>query len=166
MDLTKQHQESLFQKQFFFNATQLEYRFNILKGLNFTDKSNQSYCLMILDSFLVLFRSLFLEKGENNYTFQNFFRMKSIPDVADRIDIYLNQEFPPFSLSRRNALKYLTDKFVCHLDSVASLDIGLANAISAFIVNPYHEYNIVQIMIDLDAIISNGYEQLQNKSKR
>ena len=54
-----------FAEQIAFNIEQLNYRYKRLSQIDTTNKENQNEYLMLFDSFLALFRALFLEKGTN-----------------------------------------------------------------------------------------------------
>ena len=82
--------ERPFAEQVAFNMEQLKYRYARLSGIDTTKKENQSEYLMLFDSFLSLFRALFLERGTKPFSVQNFFREKGEDDIAQKIDDYLD----------------------------------------------------------------------------
>ena len=65
---------SLFSSQLEFNIEQLKYRFEKLSKIDTTKKENQKEYLMIFDSFLALFRALFLEKETNNILYRTILK--------------------------------------------------------------------------------------------
>lgn len=152
---------SLYQKPFAeqitFNIEQLNYRFARLSEIDTTQKENQKEYLMIFDSFLALFRALFLERGAKQYTVQNYYRAKGEDDKAQKIDDFLDSKF--FSWSDkpiREVLKFIADKFVCHIDPISRDDLGLANFYMSNLGNPYLGNNLQNIMKNLSQIIEYG----------
>ena len=86
IDISSKLYNTPFVEQVAFNLEQLEYRYNRLVEIDTFDKGNQCLYLMTFDSFIVLFRAMFLEKGDKQYTLQNYFRLKGQNNVADKID--------------------------------------------------------------------------------
>lgn len=149
--------ERPFAEQVAFNMEQLKYRYARLSGIDTTKKENQSEYLMLFDSFLSLFRALFLERGTKPFSVQNFFREKGEDDIAQKIDDYLDSKMFPWSdKSIRDVLKFLADKFVCHVDPISSEDLGLANFYMSHLANPYVENNLQSIMNTIFQIMSNN----------
>lgn len=110
---------------------------------------------MRFDSFLVLFRALFLEKGTEQYSVQNYFREKGEDNIAQEIDDYLDRDmFLWADKSIRNTLKFLADKFVCHIDPIEREDLAFANYCMTHLGNPYVDNNLQQIMESISDIIS------------
>lgn len=143
-----------FAEMFAFNIEQLNYRMKKLAGIHSTDASMQSEYLMVFDSAIVLFRSMFLESGKKNYTFQNFFRLNGRPDVADAIDAYLDSEIDNWSnLTIRTVLKTIADKYVCHLDSIDFKQLALANSYMARMSSENEPNNFQNIVSRLNAIV-------------
>ena len=147
-----------FAEQVAFNLEQLEYRYNKLVEIDTHDKKNQSIYLMTFDSFIVLFRAMFLETGNKQYTLQNYFRLNEKNGVADKIDTYLNSHFQDWdtTCSIKQVLKFIADKFVCHMDPISTLDMARANAYMAALGNPFEKNNIRNIMKQLFDIIKEG----------
>lgn len=160
MDIQSIDQESLkkvfdtpFSTQFIFNIEQLNYRLERLSQINPNDASNNKEYLMVFDAAIVLFRSLFLEKGDKNYTFQNYYRLIGQPEVAEAIDNYLDSRFESWSeVSIRTVLKRIADKFICHVDSITLEDLGLINAAMAKLCNPAFDNNFQNIVQRLNEI--------------
>lgn len=161
MDIQSIDQESLkkvfdtpFSTQFIFNIEQLNYRLERLSQINPNGASNNKEYLMVFDAAIVLFRSLFLEKGDKNYTFQNYYRLIGQPEVADAIDDFLDLRFESWSeVSIRTVLKRIADKFICHVDSITLEDLGLINAAMAKLNNPTFDNNLQNIAEKLNEII-------------
>lgn len=110
---------------------------------------------MAFDAFLVVFRALFLERGQRQYTIQNFYRAKGDNEKADKIDAYL--DLPAFTwknVSIRDMLKFIADKFICHVDPISTEDLGTANFYMTHLANPYDKNNLETIMTDLNRIIN------------
>lgn len=148
-----------FAEQFVFNIEQLNYRMRRLAGINSTDASMQSEYLMVFDSAIVLFRSLFLESGKKNYTFQNYYRLNGRPDVADAIDAYLDSEIDTWSkLTIRAVLKTIADKYVCHLDSIDYTELALANSYMARMSSEEEPNNFQNIVSRINTIIKETRE--------
>lgn len=153
-EIIQNFEDSLFIEQFFFNNQQLEYRINRAWNIDRTKKENQSECLMAFDSALCLFRAMFLERSPKNYTYQNYFIKIGKQNIAEKIDEYLNSPFDCTGTSIRNVLKFIADKFVCHVDSITNVNQGMANAWMSSLGNPYFENNLINIVAKLNSIIS------------
>ena len=146
--------ERPFAEQIAFNIEQLEYRFARLSGIDMTKKENQKEYLMLFDSFLALFRALLLEKNEKSYSLQNFYRAKGQDKIAQEIDDYLDSKMFSWSnISIRTILKFIADKFVCHIDPISRDDLGLANSYMSHLGNPYEENNLREIMKTITQIM-------------
>jgi hypothetical protein len=144
-----------FAEQIVFNLEQLYYRFSRLSEIDATKKENQKEYLMIFDSFLSLFRALFLEKGTKQYSVQNYYREKGQDDVAKKIDDYLDSKmFSWNDKTIREVLKFIADKFVCHIDPISTEELGLANFYMSHLGNPFVENNLQQIMESITQIIN------------
>lgn len=136
-----------FAEQVAFNLEQLNYRFARLSEIDTTKKENQKEYLMLFDSFLVLFRALFLEKGTKQYSVQNYYRTKGEDDKAQEIDDFLDSKIFIWSDKPiREVLKFIADKFVCHVDPISNEDLGLANFYMTHLGNPYVNNNLKCIM--------------------
>lgn len=159
IDIDSKLYNTPFAEQVAFNLEQLEYRYNRLVEIDTFNKGNQCLYLMTFDSFIVLFRAMFLEKGDKQYTLQNYFRLNGQNNVADKIDTYLNSCFyDGDTVSIKTVLKFIADKFVCHVDPISRMDLGLANAYMAALGNPYVKNNIRNIMKQLFDIIKEGLD--------
>ena len=84
--------QGLFAEQIVFNIEQLNYRYNRLSEIDVTNKNNQKEYLMLFDSFIALFRALFLEKGKKQYSVQNYYREKGDDEIARKIDAFLDEK--------------------------------------------------------------------------
>ena len=146
---------SPFSEQFAFNMQMYEYRLKRVLAIDTTIKENQMEYLMAFDAFLALFRGLFLESFKNCYTVQNYYTAIGRDDIASKINGFLDSPFNEYSDETiRNALKFLADKFVCHLDPITLEDIGLANAYMAALKNPYVKVNLKYICGELHKIMN------------
>ena len=144
-----------FAEQVAFNLEQLNYRYSRLSEIDTTKKENQKEYLMLFDSFLALFRALFLENGVKQYSVQNYYREKGEKNKAQEIDDFLNNKIFSWSdKSIREVLKFIADKFVCHIDPVLNDDLGLANFYMSHLGNPYVENNLQSIMSSIKNIIN------------
>lgn len=159
---------SPFLNQFRFNLDQLEYRLKRALSIDTFDKQNQSEYLMCFDSALALFRAVFLEKLDKNYTYQSYLKAIGRDDLADKLDGYLDSEFDVTGQSIRKVLKFLADKFVCHVDSLEAGDIGLANYYMSCLNNPAHDNNLRCIVDRIKQItrIENEDELLMEAIKK
>ena len=143
-----------FAEQVVFNLEQLNYRYIRLSQIDKTKKENQSEYLMLFDSFIVLFRALFLEKGPKQYTVQNYYRTKGEDDIANKLDDFLDSKmFSHRDESIREILKFIADKFVCHIDPITRTDLGNANFYMSHLGNPYVDNNLNDIMRTISAIM-------------
>jgi len=142
-----------FAEQVAFNLEQLNYRYARLSEIDTTRKENQKEYLMLFDSFLALFRALFLEKGAKQYSVQNYYQAKGEGDKAQEIDDFLDSKIFSWSdKSTRVVLKFIADKFVCHVDPISNEDLGLANYYMSHLGNPYVDNNLQQIMESISRI--------------
>ncbi|MBO7529583.1 MAG: hypothetical protein J6T37_06885 [Bacteroidales bacterium] len=149
--------ERPFAEQIVFNIEQLNYRFARLSEIDTTKKENQKEYLMLFDSFLALFRALFLEKGTKQYTIQNYYRGKGQPEVSKEIDDYLDDKIFSWSdKTIREVLKFIADKFVCHIDPISIDDLGCANFYMSHLGNPYVKNNLNEIMDKISRIVNKG----------
>ena len=155
MNENSQLTDTLFMDQFFFNQEQLVYRIKRAWNIDRTIKENQSEYLMAFDSALCLFRAMFLERLSKNYTYQNYFQKIGKPEIAENINKYLDSPFDSTGTSIRQVLKFIADKFVCHVDCITNKDLGMANAWMASLGNPYFDNNLLVIVESLNTIISN-----------
>lgn len=152
--------ETPFAEQVAFNIDQLRYRYAKLSNVDLAKKENQNEYLMLFDSFLALFRALFLEKGSKQYTVQRYYREKGETEISQRIYDYLDGKmFSWTDKSIREVLKILADKFVCHIDPITKEDLALANFYMSHLGNPYVDNNLHDIMNTISKIITNK-EQL------
>lgn len=150
---------SLYQRplaeQIAFNIEQLNYRYRRLSQIDTTNKENQNEYLMLFDSFLALFRALFLEKGAKQYTVQYYYRAKGDDEIANKIDDFLDTKIFSWSdKSIREVLKFIADKFVCHIDPIDRDDLAYANFYMSHLGNPYFDNNLNDIMHTIFEIIS------------
>ena len=146
---------SPFADQFAFNIQMYQYRLKRVLSIDTTKEENQMEYLMAFDAFLALFRGLFLENFPNCYTVQNYFTALGRKDIEDKIDAFLDGPFNDYSSETIcRALKFLADKFVCHLDPITSDDLGLANAYMSTLKNPFVEVNLQYITNELDKIMN------------
>ena len=147
--------ESPFGGQFAFNMQMYAYRLKRVLAIDTTLKDNQMEYLMTFDAFIVLFRGLFLESFKNCYTVQNYYTALGRGDIAGKIDDFLDTPYNEYSSETiRNVLKFLADKFVCHLDPITSEDLALANTYMAELKNPFVRVNLQYICNELEKIMS------------
>ena len=143
-----------FAEQIAFNIEQLNYRYNRLSEIDVTNKNNQKEYLMLFDSFIALFRALFLEKGKKQYSVQNYYREKGDDEIARKIDAFLDEKmFSWKNESIRSVLKFIADKFVCHIDPIEYIDLGNANFYMSQLANPYVDNNLKHIMDTISNIM-------------
>ena len=143
-------------EQFAFNMQMYDYRLKRVLSIDTMIQENQMEYLMAFDAFIALFRGLFLERDKKCYTVQHYFTALGRDDIAQKVDAFLDSPFNEYSSETiRKALKFLADKFVCHLDPISSEDLGLANAYMAALKNPYVKVNLPYITSELDGIMNN-----------
>jgi hypothetical protein len=144
-----------FEEQIIFNLEQLNYRFSRLSEIDTTKESNKKEYLMIFDSFIALFRALFLEKGQKQYSVQNYYREKGKDEIVKNIDDYLNSKiFSWCDKSIRDVLKFIADKFVCHIDPISREDLVTANFYMSHLSNPYTNNNLREIIENISQIMN------------
>ena len=86
IEMIKNSYQKPFEEQIIFNLEQLNYRFYRLTKIDTTKENNKKEYLMIFDSFIALFRALFLEKGQKQYSVQNYYREKGKDEIVKKID--------------------------------------------------------------------------------
>ena len=146
--------ERPFAEQVTFNLEQLHYRYTRLSEIDTTKKENQKEYLLLFDSFLALFRALFLEKGTRQYSIQKYYCEKGQDDIAKKINDYLDSKmFSWTDKTIREVLKFIADKFVCHVDPITNDDLGLANFYMSHLCNPYVDNNLKDIMETIFGLI-------------
>lgn len=157
---SKQVFDTPFSEQMIFNIEQFNYRMTRLAAINTFDASNQAEYLMAFDAAIVQFRSLFLEKGKDNYTIQNYYRLTGRDNAAEAIDEFLDSDIDSWSgLSIRKLLKTIADKFICHIDSIDYTTLGNVNAYMAKLSNPSFENNFKNIVVELNEIIKEYHDK-------
>ena len=154
--------ERPFAQQMAFNMEQLNYRFARLSEIDSTKHENQKEYLMLFDSFLALFRALFLENGNKQYSIQNYYKAKGQSEIAKEIDAYLDGKmFSWADKSIREVLKFIADKFVCHIDPISNDDLGMADYYMGHLNNPYVDNNLQDIMKHIYTIIENDSKSVE-----
>lgn len=139
-------------------------RYNYLVAV---DKTNMNLDISTYqDMIVVQIRAMFIESTnlQNNYTGQNLLRMLGEPELAEKIDTFLDSPFSEIyaDLSIRKALKIMADKFICHNDNFdgEKVDLwGLQQSIESQLRNPYIKPNLFSIMNTLISIIGQGLEK-------
>lgn len=155
IEMIKNSHQKPFEEQIIFNLEQLNYRFSRLSEIDTTKESNKKEYLMIFDSFIALFRALFLEKGQEQYSVQNYYRVKGKDEIVKNIDDYLNSKiFSWCDKSIRDVLKFIADKFVCHIDPISRKDLATANFYMSHLSNPYTNNNLREIIENISQIMN------------
>lgn len=115
------------------------------------------------DMIVVQIRAMFIESAnlQNNYTGQNLLRILGEPELAEKIDTFLDSPFNEIyaDLSIRKALKTMADKFICHNDNFDGNKVdfwGLQQSIESQLRNPYIKPNLFSIMDTLISIVGQG----------
>ena len=146
-----------FAERFAFNVDMLNYRINRLLAIDTFQKENMQEYQMVFDATMTLFRSIFLENRNVNYTMQNYFTLTGRQETADKLNELFDQPFTAYmDKSIRDVLKFIIDKFVCHQDKITYEEIGLCNAWMANLNNPYFEINLSHIVEEINKIIDNA----------
>ena len=126
IDEEKQSDELLllgeFIRHFNIHYSLLLRRYAKFKTIDKFDSSNIDL-VTYLDIIVVQLRAMCIEnpKNKRNYTVQSLLKQLGEPQLAQRIDDMLNEEFfgndviPAFPI--RKALKLLADEFICHYDN-------------------------------------------------
>ena len=155
IEMIKNSYQKPFEEQIIFNLEQLNYRFYRLTKIDTTKENNKKEYLMIFDSFIALFRALFLEKGQKQYSVQNYYREKGKDEIVKKIDDYLNSKiFSWCDKSIRDVLKFIADKFVCHIDPISREDLATANFYMSHLSNPYTKNNLREIVENISQIMN------------
>ncbi len=147
--------EKPFAEMLSFNIDQLNYRYAILQSIEANDLQRKQEYLMVFDSFLVLFRALFLENGNKQYSVQNYFIEKGQPEKAQAINDFLDTIVFEWrcDLTIRKMLKFIADKFICHTDPISKDDLAQSNFYMSHLSNPFTKINMQFIMDNLNALI-------------
>ena len=153
-------QLSLFIKNFNIHYSLLLRRFKRLKEIDYplnTDIDVITY----LDMILVQVRSFCLEseKYHNNYTAQNLLRRLGRDDLAEVINTMLEEQFFEYKdgCTIRQAIKTLTDNYVCHYDSFDINDMDQLRIIESQFLDPYSKHNLDYIMKTLIDCVGDGF---------
>ncbi len=154
-DLLLDPEFGLYLEQFEFNVDMLNYRLQQFSKLDYTnaDPNNHQYCLMVTDALLVCIRAMLLDKGNYQYSFINFFKKCGDDARVQMINDYLDQKIPIYG-SVRESLKFVTDKYICHVDSVGVVGLATANTIMAQLKMPSMDVNMENIIDNLTSIIN------------
>lgn len=143
-----------FAQQVIFNIEQLNYRYDRLQSIDVYLPQNQKEYLMVFDSFLVLFRAIFLENGNKQFSIQNYYKEKGLSEKAQSIDNFLNTPVFEWSdISIRNMLKFIADKLICHVDAISYAELAMANFYMSHLSNPYCKNNLHSIMQELNDLM-------------
>ena len=115
-----------------------------------------------LDIILVQLRAMFIESSSysKNYTSQILMRKLNENGIANEIDAYLDSEFND-TISIRNALKLVADKFICHNDNFEGSNLKLWKQqiqIVEQMRNIHIKPNIFTIVETLGTLIEKGFE--------
>lgn len=147
--------EAFFIDRLSFNLDLLNFKLSWLNKIDSLKKENQFEFLTAFDSVVTHLRAILLEKGKKNHTLQRFFEDLGNPDIAKKINDYLDEPFDAHnSQSIRTALKFISDKFICHFDNVDAMDLGNANYIMGVLSNPYSSTNLNRIFENITRIIN------------
>lgn len=146
-------QLSLFIKNFNMHYSLLLRRYKRFKEIN--EPQNTDIDIMTyLDLILVQLRSICLEyeKYHNNYTAQNLLHKLGRDDLADAINAMLEEQFFDYrnNCTVREAIKILTDDYVCHYDSIEEDELAWSGMIEKQLRNPYIKRNldyIIQVLM-------------------
>ncbi|MEG2146505.1 MAG: hypothetical protein RRY06_07740 [Lachnospiraceae bacterium] len=116
-----------------------------------------------LDIIIVQLRAMCIESDryKNNYVAQILLRKVNEPELADKLDAMLNEEFLTgiTGFTIRKALKTLADGFICHCDNFDGIDGDewvMAEIIEKQLRNPYKRINLEYIMFTLIDCIGDG----------
>ena len=121
---------------------------------------------MLFDSFIALFRALFLERGAKQYTVQNYYREIGDDEIAHKINDFLDSKIFSWSnKSIREVLKFIADKFVCHIDPIERDDLAYANFCMSHLGNPYVDNNLNDIMHTISEIMNKKVMQKSDIEK-
>ena len=129
-------------------------RFKEINSMNNNDIDVITY----LDMIIVQLRAMCIEneRYKHNYTAQILLRKVGEPDLADKIDNMLCEDFYDGSLQVdiKTGLKILADEFICHYDNFDGEKLHRASLSDIFMIklkSPYEEHNldyIMQVLID------------------
>lgn len=113
-----------------------------------------------IDILIVQIRSFCLENDINNkknYTVQHFLNLFSSEESAKNLDNFL--EKPLYGTkddgycSIKQAIKFVSDKYICHHDKLSEVGISQIDFIIAELVNPYSKINLDIIINELSKYI-------------
>jgi len=149
-----------FIEQFSLNIELFAFKLKKLKEISlFNNESNLEYKI-IVDSVIVQFRAMLLENKNSNYTFQAYFNHLNREDITNNINEYLDEGFNVYDQEQkesgvedyrsvRKAIKFISDKLICHLDKITGTEIGSASYIMTELRNPIGNRNISKILSDI-----------------
>ncbi len=159
-----------FAEQIVFVIDMFNYRLNRLYNIDLLE-GDKMECQMVIDATLVLFRALFLESRDKSFSVQNFYILFGRTDIAEKIDEYLQLDYYSENIKAdggdcipiKKFVKYVIDKFICHLDSDEEANIGICNGHISQLINKYSPRNIYNIVEDINNII---YKNLTDTNTR
>lgn len=155
MDAEQALNEAFFNERLAFNLDLLNYKLSCFYNIDSSDAKRQFEYLTAFDSVITHLRAMFMEKGSKNYTLQNYFIRNGKQDIAQKIDQYLDGPFDAHEpQSIRTALRFISDKFVCHFDRATSIELGKANCIMSILSSPHSFINLKKIVENLTKIIT------------
>lgn len=154
LGLEKSVERAFFSERLAFSLDLLNYKLSCLYNIDSSDEKRQLEYLAAFDSVITHLRAILLEGHGKNHTVQNYFIQIGKQNVAQKIDEYLNLPFDAQeSQSIKKALKFISDKFVCHFDKITRVELGNANYIMSVLSSPYSFRNLNKIVDELTKII-------------
>lgn len=124
-------------------------RFKEIDDIHNTDIDVITY----LDMIIVQLRAMCIENDrlKKNYTAQILLRKVGEPELSQKLDEMLDEEFlsSGTGFTIRKALKTLADGFICHYDNFDGIDKdgwAMAEIIEKQLRNPYDDRNLDHIM--------------------
>ncbi|MBE0515392.1 hypothetical protein [Sulfurimonas sp.] len=164
--------EQKMRESIYFNMQLLSYRLEKLKSINTMEKVNQFEFLTYFDASLVSIRALFLENDKKSFSLVNFFEKTnneiSLKLLYDLLDSSFNAQDEENKINGekyitlKDALKLLTDKFICHHDKNSNIKIGNANYIMSILSNKHHKHYLANILERIFSIYSDALLNTKN----
>lgn len=147
---------------YFFNLDLLKYRLDKLSKIDVSDPNNKFEFFTYFDAVIVQIRAMFLEQKSKNFTFQSFLKTINRSDLVEKVEAFFDEPFDGMDLQYRNdgleyrsirkVIKFITDKFVCHNDSINLIDQGNQDYFVATLTNPYNRRYLPKLFEDIFSI--------------
>lgn len=147
------------------NYCLMKERFKKYQEMNYRGNSSTDV-ITYFDILIVQLRSMCLERNnERQCTVQRALKIVNRKDLADIIDNILNEPFSPNkimnekgeALSIKEAIKIISDKYICHYDDSAYFKDHQERIIEEILRNPENDYSLDNIVNAIIKCVNVGF---------